>query len=46
MERHLGRHLKMICRRESEEQKQEADCQFENLAKMVGETLGIHVEIE
>ncbi len=46
MERHLGRHLKMVCRRESEEQKQEADSQFENLAKMASETLGIHVEIE
>ncbi|MGN1413110.1 MAG: DNA polymerase III subunit gamma/tau [Anaerovoracaceae bacterium] len=46
MERHLGRHVKMICRRESEEQKQEADSQFENLAKMASETLGIHVEIE
>ena len=46
MERHLGRHLKMVCRRESEEQKKEADSQFENLAKMASETLGIHVEIE
>lgn len=46
MERHLGRHLRMVCRQESEELKNEADSQMEALAKMASETLGIAVEIE
>lgn len=46
MERHLGRRLRMVCRQESEELKNEADFQMETLAKMASETLGITVEIE
>ena len=46
MERHLGRHLRMVCHQESEELKNEEDSQMEALAKMASETLGIAVEIE
>jgi len=46
MERHLGRHLKMACRQETEEVRNDADSEIEALAKMASETLGIHVEIE
>lgn len=46
MERHVGRHLKMVCRQEAEEIRNDADSEMEALAKMASETLGIHVEIE
>ncbi len=46
MERHLGRHLKMVCRQEAEEVRNGGDSEMEALAKMASETLGIHVEIE
>ena len=46
MERHVGRHLKMVCRQEAEEVRNDADSEMEALAKMASETLGIHVEIE
>lgn len=46
MERHLGRHVKMVCRQEAEEVKNGGDSEMEALAKMASETLGIHVEIE
>ena len=46
MERHLGRHLKMVCRQEAEEVRNGGDSDMEALAKMASETLGIHVEIE
>lgn len=46
MERHVGRHLKMICRQEAEEIRNDGDSEMEALAKMASETLGIHVEIE
>ena len=46
MERHLGRHVKMVCRQEAEEVRNGGDSEMEALAKMASETLGIHVEIE
>ena len=46
MERHLGRHLKMVCRQEAEEIRNDGDSEMEALARMASETLGIHVEIE
>ena len=46
MERHLGRHVKMVCRQEAEELRNGGDSDMEALAKMASETLGIHVEIE
>ena len=46
MERHLGRHLKMVCRQEAEEMRSDGDSELEALAKMASQTLGIHVEIE
>jgi len=46
MERHLGRHLKMVCRREGEEVRNDGGSEMEALAKMASEALGIHVEIE
>lgn len=46
MERHVGRHLKMVCRQEAEEIRNDGDSEMEALAKMASETLGIHVEIE
>ena len=46
MERHVGRRLKMVCRQEAEEVRNDADSEMEALAKMASETLGIHVEIE
>ncbi|MBR5489257.1 MAG: hypothetical protein IKV72_06085, partial [Firmicutes bacterium] len=46
MDRHLGRHVKMVCRQEAEEVRNGGDSEMEALAKMASETLGIHVEIE
>ena len=46
MERHLGRHVKMVCRQEADEVRNSGDSEMEALAKMASETLGIHVEIE
>ena len=46
MERHLGRHLKMVCRQEADEVRNSGEPDMEALAKMASETLGIHVEIE
>ena len=46
MEHHLGRHLKMVCRQEADEVRNDGDSEMEALAKMASETLGIHVEIE
>ena len=46
MERHVGRHLKMVCKLETEEVHKSADSEMEALARMASETLGIHVEIE
>ncbi len=46
MERHLGRHLKMVCRQEADEVRNDGDSEMEALAKMASEALGIHVEIE
>ena len=46
MERHLGRHLKMVCRQETDEIRNDGESDMEALAKMASETLGIHVEIE
>ena len=46
MERHLGRHLKLVCHLESEDVKLAEEDEMESLAKMASEALGIHVEIE
>ena len=46
MERNLGRHLKRVCRQETEELRNDGENEMEALAKMASETLGIHVEIE